>query len=207
MILSTAEKLKQRVNAPTIISPALDARCGALLEAATLHIEAYLKTNFAYVAGVEDLFLLRRADFRARTKTIKLELSNNLVVPDSASLFTASSFYNMVRDVSTEADALDYVLDPTHGLIRLPGWIADDQSVKVVYDKGLTTTIDATTGKDLASDVPLWLEEAALTTAAYHYILPTLEDAESLCDGLPCETRQLLDPYRRSYQNAYQVEV
>lgn len=206
MILSTVEKLKQRVNAPNVVNAALDARCAELLESATLFIESYLRTNFAQVTGVVDDFTLRRSDYRARTRTIKLELSNNLV-SGTPELKTAASYYNMARDISTVADELDYVVDFVNGLVRLPEWQAVDQAVRVTYDKGLATAPDGTSGKDLAQNVPSWLEEAALTTAAYHYMLPSIENAEDLCDGLPCEAKQLLDPYKRNYQNAYQVEV
>lgn len=206
MILSTAEKLKQKVNAPTISNPALDERCGVLLQAATNYLQSYLNTNFD-LESVEDVFCLRAASFKARTKIIRLELSNCFVVGE-IDCKTAASYYNLARDEAvTEVDELDYVVERDIGRVKLPEWRAEGQYVQIDYDKGFLTEVDPTTGLPIAIGIPEWLEEAALITAAYHYLLPTIESTEELCHGLPCEARQLLDPYRRNWQDAYQVGV
>lgn len=199
MILTTLAKLKQRVNAPSLGD--VDARCGALLEAATFHVAAYLRTDFDNVVGEVDTFSLRRSDYRARTDVLRLELSNNLV--SAITCKVASSRHNMKRGINADVDVLDYEVDETNGLVLLPEWKADNQVVEVTYTKGLTTTL--TDGFELADNVPFWLEEAALVTAAYHYILPSIESTDELCDGLPCEAKQLLDPYKRGRQDSYQA--
>lgn len=203
MILTTLEKLKKRVNAPNI--GAIDARCGALLGAATLHVAAYLRTDFTRESGVSNTFTLRRADYRARTHLMRLELSNNLVDASEVVCNAASSKYNLKRDISSVVDELDYEIDATNGIVLLPEWQACGQVVEVVYTKGLNTADDGN-GYDLAQNVPDWLEEAALVTAAYYYLLPNIESTDDMCHGLPCEAKQLLSPYLRGRQDAYQAE-
>lgn len=202
MILTTLESLKTRVGAPNVAST--DAKCGALLQAATNYVAAYLYTNFEHQTEVKDVFILRKHDYRARTHTIKLELTNNLVDAGAITCKVAASRYQLKQDNSVEVDELDYEVDATNGIISLLDWTADNQVIEVTYTKGLMTEDDGN-GFQIAVDAPSWLAEAALVTAAYHYLLPQIESEDEMCHGLPCEARQLLDPYRRNWQNAYQV--
>ena len=205
MILNTAENLKERLNAPNL-GTSLDARCGNLLEAATLYIAAYLKTDFTH-GEVTDYFEARFYDSRSRARVVKFELSNTIVDPNAVVGMVGTSNYALRNDNGALLDPLDYTVIADTGTVHIPDWVSSNQVLEFVYTKGFLTTVDATTGKDLAADVPEWLAEAALMTAMYHYMLPNIETSDELCDGIPCDAKQLLGPYRRNAQNAFHAEA
>lgn len=186
------------------------AKLAGYLNSATLYLEAQLETSFPLIEDVRDIFYLDPYDPMIKMQVHKLMLSQKFVNGTTLVVKAYGSFKDAVKDQSgSTVDATAYHLDSDKGVLHL----LDDFSGSYLcteYNAGFAIKADNTYGDIVVNsqdDVPDWLEEAALATAARLYQVESRELDVSKADGLWADVSALIYPHKRMHVSSFKPMV
>lgn len=211
--LARVEDTRNRAGLPD--SDAVNSLIGQMLDAATIHVEAMLRTSFARQVTT-DKYNINREDDRYRY-AVKLYLTNGYVDPDDVGqvieVRSSSEFHNLATADVLTLDEI-YTLDSTKGLVQFLKPAGDSyplihakrslfaKYIQIAYTSGFTTGTDGF-GK-FYKNVPPYLGEVATQLAIKMFfeaggcgIKDPVKDRAKLFS-----LDNLLQPYIRWYPSA-----
>lgn len=211
-LLSTVDEVRALLGLGD--NDVINEACAAALAMATHHLAARLRTPFDYRADYADTFYVRRSRLegpvagvrrygiaeatpRGAIAHTRFLLARGFVTSLDAAV--AASTSNFAGDTVNLLTATDdggggLLVDNTRGIVEMTGFDVSGMYVRLTYAAGLQDQVSLT-------DVPTWLQRAAVATAAMLALRsPTLSDQASPSlsqDAFAQSIAELCQPYIR----------